>query len=102
MNPNIGKRAGIYQKTTVKKPSAARDFIELNTHKNIVLKRDFMYLEDVKTAININTLDERIRLRKWLKMRLQSSASKSEIVSLLEDLIDKDRHRLQKRFKISI
>ena len=102
MNPNIGKRAGIYQKATKKKPSAARDFIEVNTHKNIVLKRDFMYLEDVKTAININTLEKRIKLKKWLKMRLQGSDTKAELVRLLEDLIDKDRHRLQKVYKITI
>ena len=85
-----------------KPPSAVRKLVEINTHHNIVMKREFMYIEDVKEAININTLEERIRLRKWLKMRLQGSASKAEIVRLLEDLIDKDRHKLQKRFKISI
>jgi hypothetical protein len=62
----------------------------------------FIYIEDVKTAININTLEERIRLKKWLKMHLQGSDSKVELVSLLEDLIDKDRHRLQKEFKVTI
>ena len=30
------------------------------------------------------------------KMHLQGSDSKAELASLLEDLIDKDRHRLQK------
>ena len=101
MNPNIGKRAGIYQKATEKKPSAARDFIELNTHKNIVLKRDFMYLEDVKSAININTLEERIKLKQWLISQLKCN-SKDKLIEALERMEDKDRHTLQKKFKISI
>ena len=102
MKPTIGKRAGLNKRQEEKKPSASRQFVEINTHHNIVLKREFMYIEDVKEAININTLEERIRLRKWLKMRLQGSGSKAELVSLLEELIDKDGHTLQKKYKITL
>jgi hypothetical protein len=102
MNPNIGKRAGNYQKVTEKKPSAAKDFIELNTHKNIVLKRYFMYLEDVKSAININTLEERLKLTMWFLKQLESNTSNEKLIQELSSLAEKDRHTLQKKYKISI
>jgi hypothetical protein len=41
-----------------KKLFIARQFIELNTHTNISMKREYVYIEDVKKAININTLEE--------------------------------------------
>ena len=87
MKPTIGKRAGLTRMEEDKKPSATRTFVEVNTHHNITMKREFMYLEDVKTAININTLEERIRLRKQLKMLLGGYNSKSELVRVLEDSI---------------
>ncbi len=101
MKPTIGKRAGLYKRQEEKKPSAARQFVEINTHHNIVMKREFMYIEDVKEAININTLEERIRLKRWLIAQLKSN-SKDKLVEALEVIADKDRHTLQKRFKISI
>jgi hypothetical protein len=53
MNPNIGKRAALYKQPNEKPRTLARQFIELNTPQNISVKRDFVYLEDVKIAINI-------------------------------------------------
>jgi hypothetical protein len=52
MKPTIGKRASIYQKETEKKPSAVRKFVEINTHHNIIMKREFMYIEDEKQLIS--------------------------------------------------
>ena len=67
MKPTIGNRAGINKPTEVKKPSVSRRFVEINTHHNIVMKREFMYIEDAKTAINIKlSLEERIKLKRWL------------------------------------
>jgi hypothetical protein len=56
MNPNITKRAGINKNNAEKKPSAVWNFMKLNTYHNITMKRQFIYLEDVKTAINIKHL----------------------------------------------
>ena len=101
MKPTIGKRAGLYKRQEEKKPSASCHFVEINTHHNIVLKREFMYIEDVKEAININTLEERIKLKRWLISQLKQN-SNDKLVEALEIMADKDRHTLQKRFKISI
>ena len=52
MKPTIGKRAGLYKRQEEKKLTPTRHFVKVNTHHNIVLKREFMYIEDVKEAIN--------------------------------------------------
>ncbi len=54
MNPNVTKRKGINENNAEKKPSAVWNFMKLNTHHNITMKCQFMYIEDVKAAININ------------------------------------------------
>jgi len=59
-------------------------------------------VEDVKEAININTLEIRINLLKWVKMNLQDNHSRADMVEVLEALIDKDRHHLQKYYKVTI
>ena len=64
MKPTIGSRATINKRKKGKRPSASRRFVEINTHHNITMKREFLYVEDVKEAININTLEERIRLKR--------------------------------------
>ena len=76
--------------------------MELNTHKNLVMKREFLYLEDVKSAININTLEERIKVERWFLSILKGGKSHKDIVSIIEAVIDKDRHRLQKGYNVSI
>jgi hypothetical protein len=102
MKPIIGKGAGNYKPQEEKPPSKARLFVELNTHHSICMKRKFMYVEDVKTAMNINTLEERISLKRWLLNQLESHKSKEELIQLLANLAGNERHLLQKRFKISI
>ena len=54
MKPTIGKRAASNIRQEEKKTSAARLFVEINTHHNITLKRQFIYIENVKETININ------------------------------------------------
>jgi len=76
-------------------------FVEANTHHNITEKREYLYLEDVKEAININTLEERIMLKRWLIKQLQSNKSTDELIQVLFDSEEKDRHRLQKDYKIT-
>lgn len=102
MNPKH-RRKSYYGKTEVeKKPSAVRKFVEQNTHSNITMKREFMYIEDLKTAININTLEERIMLKRWFLKQLQDNISKEKIIEILFDSSDKDRHTLQKYFQITL
>ncbi|MBC8486622.1 MAG: hypothetical protein H8D45_11345 [Bacteroidetes bacterium] len=102
MKPSIGKRAGLYNNKEEKRPSAAREFVEINTHHNITMKREFLYVEDVKEAININTLEERIKLKRWLIKQLQKNVSKEYLKQALFNSEDKDRHKLQKNFRITI
>lgn len=102
MNPKFSKRSGINNAPEEKKKSAARLFVEVNTHHNITEKRKYIYLEDVKEAININTLEERIMLKRWLIKQLQASISKEELIQVLYDSEERDRHRLQKEFKIKV
>jgi hypothetical protein len=78
------------------------EFVELNTTNNITMKRDFLYLEDVKIAININHLEVSIKLKRWLLSQLMSHIDRKRLIEVLEESADKDRHRLQKRYKISI
>ena len=78
------------------------EFVELNTNSNITMKRDFLYLEDVKTAININHLEVSVKLKRWLLSQLKSHINRKRIIEILEESADKDRHRMQKRYKISI
>jgi hypothetical protein len=85
-----------------KKSSAVRTFIESNTHHNITMKREYVYIEDVKEAININTLEERILLKRWLIKQLQASRSHEKLIQVLFDSEEKDRHLLQKNYHISI
>jgi len=73
MKPTIGKRAALYKSKEEKKPSPIQHFVETNPHHNIVLKRRFMYEEDAKEAININTLVERINLKRWFIKQLESN-----------------------------
>jgi hypothetical protein len=61
-----------------------------------------MYIEDVKSAININTLEERIIIKRWLIKQLEGNTSKEKLIEELYNIAEKDRHLLQKRFKISI
>jgi hypothetical protein len=65
------------------------------------MKLEYVYIEDVKEAINSNTLEERIVLKRWLIKQLQASKSLEELIHLLFDSEEKGRHRLQKDFKIT-
>ena len=65
MHPRIGKRSK-YNATEKKTESKAVEFILRNTKKSITLKEEYLYFEDVKTAMNIHHLESQIRLKRWL------------------------------------
>jgi hypothetical protein len=101
MHPRIGKRSK-YNQTEKKPESKAVEFIVLNTKKSITLKQEYLYLEDVKTALNIHHLEQNIVLKRWLVGQIQTGQPTDKLVGLLEKSFEQDRHRLQKMYKISI
>ena len=101
MNPGIGKRSQSNQQE--KKPSAkAVEFIHRNTKKSIALKQEYLYLEDVKTALNIHHLETSIRLKKWMIKQVKEQDGNNRWMEVLENSAEKDRHRLQKTYKIKL
>ena len=102
MNPRIGKRSGYNRQADEKPRSKSVLFIELNTKKNITIKQEYLYLEDVKSALNIHHLEIRYGLYKWLSTQLKKNPDMDKLIEKLDQLADDDRHLLQKRFRISL
>ena len=101
MNPRIGRRS-LYNKLEKKPKPAVVEFVERNTKKNITMKQEFLYLEDVKTAINIQHLELHIRLKRWLIGQMKTEPTHGKLITILEKSVEQDRHRLQKKFKINL
>lgn len=102
MHPRIGKRSK-YNATEEKKPeSKAVEYIVLNTKKSITLKQEYLYLEDVKTALNIHHLEQNIKLKRWVIRQINSGVKGEKLVASLEKSVEQDRHHLQKTYKISL
>lgn len=101
MNPRIGRRS-LYNKLEKRPKSAAVEFVEKNTKKNITMKQEFLYLEDVKMAINIHHLETNIKFKRWLLSEIKKSPNYQDFSELINDSIEKDRHRLQKEFRITL
>ena len=101
MHPRIGKRSK-YNATEKKPESKVVEFVRLNTKKSITLKQEYLYLEDVKTALNIHHLEQNIRLKRWMLKQLATGSPAARIISVLENSIEQDRHMLQKNYKIGL
>lgn len=101
MNPRIGRRSQ-YNKIETKPKPAAVLFVERNTKKNISMRQEFLYLEDVKVAMNIHHLEVSMNLKKWMRNELMKNQDIVRLRTYIEDAIEKDRHRLQKDYKISL
>jgi hypothetical protein len=71
-------------------------FVELNTKSNIAIRDVHMYLDDVKLAININTLEQRIKTKYQFIELLKKSSSLQTVIQNLENSAKLDRHRLIK------
>jgi hypothetical protein len=101
MNPRIGKRSK-YNKQDEKPRSKTVLYIELNTKKNITIKQEYLYLEDVKNALNIHHYELRIILFRWIVSQMKKNADPKKLIDLLEQMSDQDRHQLQKRYRITL
>ena len=99
MNPKHRKQIENYREKE-KEKSAVVKFVELNTKRNITIKREFLYLEDVKLAININTLEERRNTKLKILQMIKKSNNFNALIQSLEKSADLDRHRLIKMLKI--
>jgi hypothetical protein len=102
MHPRVGKRSKYNATEQKKQVSKAVEYIHLNTKKSITIKQEYLYLEDVKTAMNIHHLEQNIRHMKWMIERLKSGARSEVLIRTMEESIEKDRHRLQKTYRIKI
>lgn len=101
MRRQIGKRA---EKAEQEQPEKLKvvSFVEENTQHNLALRRDHLYLEDVKDAMNINTLEQRIILRKQILSLLNGKIPQERLVQLLLQANEKDIHLMVKKYKIRL
>ncbi|MDZ7774487.1 MAG: hypothetical protein U5L09_02165 [Bacteroidales bacterium] len=100
MRRQIGKRAVKPEKETSGKLKVV-SFVEENTQNNLVMRRDHLYLEDVKIAMNINTLEQRILLRKQILALLNNGISHDRLTQLLLQANEKDIHLMVKNYNLS-
>jgi len=100
MRRQIGNRA--------QKPKQEKDkflsvsYVKENVQNNLALRRDHLYLEDVKNAININALEQRILLRKELLQILESDMPVRVIKQRIFKELERDRHRLLKGYRLRL
>ena len=93
MNPRIGRRSTLnLEKRQIKNKVVS--FIEKNSHKVIGIREEFVYLEDVKTAMNINALEQRMGTKKWVLELLNKKYDKDYIIRKINESAELDRHRL--------
>lgn len=93
MNPRIGKRSVLnLQDRKAKKKVVS--FVENNSHKVIGIREEFVYLEDVKTAMNINALEQRMTTKQWILSMLEKNYEKDYLIQKISESAELDRHRL--------
>lgn len=93
MNPRIGRRSTLSSERRRTKNKVV-NFIENNSHKVIGIREEFVYLEDVKTAMNINALEQRMGTKKWVLELLNKKYDKDYLVRKINESAELDRHRL--------
>ena len=71
-------------------------YVDNNTHYTIMLKREFMYIEDAQTAINLAVLEQRIETRNEIMAWLSSAPSSETLNERLESFNRLDTYRMNK------
>lgn len=93
MRPQIGKRAK--KSPTEEKPKTlAREFVENNMKKNLTIREEYLTLGDVKTAININAMEQRILVRNKIIGLINRKFTPEKLIEKLEEENHFDRHRM--------
>jgi hypothetical protein len=95
MRPQIGKRAQ-HLSGQEKEKTLSREFIENNLRKNLTIREEYLPLAEIKTAININAIEQRILVRKKLIKLLHQDIERDAIISKLLEENHYDRHRITK------
>ncbi len=95
MRPQIGKRADRSEEASVEK-TLSREFIEKNLRKNLAIREEYLPLQEIKTAININAIEQRIFTRNRMIHFLKENISQETLIKKLEDENHFDRHRMMK------
>jgi len=100
MRKQIGKRS--VKPIPEKQKLKVVKFVEDNTQNNLALRRDHLYIEDVKAAMKINTLEQRILLRKHVLKMLNDQVPHERLRQVLLQSNEKDIHTLLKNFRIRL
>jgi intein-encoded DNA endonuclease-like protein len=95
MRPQVGKRANKTQDAE-KEKTLSREFIEKNLKKNLAIREEYLSLEDIKTAININAIEQRIYARNKILHWLKENYPTTSIIEKIEEENHFDRHRMNK------
>ena len=95
MRPQVGKRAKKNQDAE-KEKTLSREFIEKNLKKNLAIREEYLSLEDIKTAININAIEQRIYARNKILHWLKENYPTTLIIEKIEEENHFDRHRMNK------
>ena len=93
MRPQIGKRAK-NQGEKQKPKTLSREFVENNIRKNITIREEYLVLDDVKTAININAIEQRILARNNMLKLLRQKITTEKLIQIIEEQNHYDRHRM--------
>lgn len=96
MRPQVGKRSNNYNPPTVVNKTLSRKFVENKTRQNLSIGGDFLFLDDVVTAINVNALEQRMITKKKILSDINKGISVDKIKKILEVEIDLHRHHLVK------
>jgi hypothetical protein len=95
MRPQIGKRAQ-QPSEQEKELTLSREFIENNLRKNLTIREEYLPLAEIKTAININAIEQRILIRKKVIKLLHQDIERDAIIQKLLEENHYDRHRMMK------
>lgn len=95
MRPQVGKRANKNQDEE-KEKTLSREFIEKNLKKNLAIREEYLSLEDIKIAININAIEQRIYARHKILYWLKENYPITSIIEKIEEENHFDRHRMNK------
>ncbi len=100
MRPQVGKGAGLYKPLKEVPKTKARLFVESRKKHNLSMKVDYLSMKDVAVAMNMNALEQRLITKRKILRLIEKDMAKAELITLIENEIDLDRHRLTKYYHI--
>lgn len=92
------ERRGPYKPKPEKHKTRSRLYIESCKKHNLSMKEEYLTYNDVAKAINMNTLEQRIMLKKKILRWLELGIPKETIMGMLSEGAEMDRHKLVKYY----